>query len=91
MNEEELITLNQLKEYDQVRAAKAEEALQTKQDKLPNGEEGQILTSNGDGTTVWKTPGSGLALPVGMLVELRSDLNPNDLFTGNWIELQENE
>ena len=94
MNEEELITLNQLKEYDQVRAAKAEEALQTKQDKLPNGEKGQVLTSNGDGTTVWKTPesgsGSGFVPPVGMVVELKSDLNPNDLFTGEWVELQEN-
>ena len=87
MNEEELITLNQLKEYDRVRAAKVEEALQAKQDKLPNGEKGQVLTSNGDGTTVWRAPSSGLALPVGMVVELESSLNPNGLFTGNWAEL----
>ena len=90
MNEAELITLNQLKEYDQARAAKAEEVLQTKQDKLPNGTEGQVLTSNGDGTTGWKTPEPGFVLPVGMVVELEANLNPNDLFTGEWIELQEN-
>ena len=90
MNEEELITLNQLKEYDRVRAAKVEEALQAKQDKLPNGEEGQVLTSNGDGTTSWKASsgsGSGFVPPVGMVVELDGSLNPNGLFTGNWVEL----
>lgn len=75
------------------RATTAEGSLdESKQDKLPNGEEGQVLTSNGDGTIGWKTPtsGSGFIPPVGMVVELDGVLNPNDLFTGDWIELQEN-
>ena len=62
-------------------------------DTIPtDGTEGQVLTSNGDGTTSWKTPssGSGFVPPVGMVVELDGSLNPNDLFTGEWIELQEN-
>lgn len=112
----ELITLSQLKEYDRVRAAKTEEALQTKQDNLVSGTniktvngnsllgsgnleintiptggtEGQVLTSNGDGTISWKTSSAGFIPPVGMVVELDGVLNPNDLFTGDWIELQEN-
>ena len=54
-------------------------------DTIPTGgTEGQVLTSNGDGTTSWKT---GFVLPVGMVVELDGTLNPNDLLTGNWIEL----
>lgn len=74
------------------RAVRAEENLdENKQDKLPNGEKDQVLTSNGDGTVSWKTSsGSGFVPPVGMVVELKSDLNPNGLFTGNWVELQEN-
>ena len=74
------------------RAIEAEKKLdENKQDKLPNGEKDQVLTSNGDGTTSWKTSaGSGFVPPVGMVVELDGSLNPNDLFTGEWIELQEN-
>lgn len=57
--------------------------------KLTGGTEGQVLTSNGDGTVGWKTAASGFVLPVGMVVELKYELNPNDLFTGNWIEIGE--
>lgn len=81
-------TLQASIEAEKERAVKAEENLdENKQDKLPGGEEGQVLTSNGDGTIGWKP---GFVLPVGMVIELRGGLNPNDLFTGDWIELQEN-
>lgn len=85
-------TLQASIEAETERATTAEENLdEKKQDKLPNGEKDQVLTSNGDGTISWKTSsGSGFVPPVGMVVELKSDLNPNDLFTGTWIELQEN-
>lgn len=86
-------TLQASIEAEKERAVRAEENLdEKKQDKLPNGEKDQVLTSNGDGTTSWKTPssGSGFVPPVGMVVELDGSLNPNDLFTGEWIELQEN-
>ena len=65
-------------------------------DTIPTGgTEGQVLTSNGDGTVSWKTSsgsgsGSDFVPPVGMVVELDESLNPNGLFTGEWIELQEN-
>ena len=87
-------TLQASIEAETERATTAEENLdKKKQDKLPNGEKDQVLTSNGDGTISWKTSsgsGSGFVPPVGMVVELKSDLNPNDLFTGEWVELQEN-
>ena len=85
-------TLHASIEAETERATTAEENLdEKKQDKLPNGEKDQVLTSNGDGTISWKTSsGSGFVPPVGMVVELEESLNPNDLFTGEWIELQEN-
>ena len=55
--------------------------------KLVGGTEGDVLTSNGDGTTSWKP---AFVPPVGMVIELDGSLNPNDLLTGNWVELQEN-
>lgn len=51
------------------------------------GTKGQILTSNGDGTTFWKTLVSSYVLPIGMVIELEPSLNPNNLFTGEWIEM----
>ena len=85
-------TLRASIEAETERATNAEKNLdENKQDKLPNGEKDQVLTSNGDGTTSWKTSsGAGFVPPVGMVFELDGSLNPNDLFTGEWIELQEN-
>lgn len=54
-------------------------------DTLPEGGEvGQVLKSKGDGTAEW---GWGFVPPVGMAVELRSDLNPNGMFPGEWVEI----
>lgn len=51
------------------------------------GTKGQILTSNGDGTTFWKTLESSYVLPIGMVIELEPNLNPNNLFIGEWVEM----
>ena len=84
-------TLQTSIEAETKRATTAEENLdEKKQDKLSNGEKDQVLTSNGDGTTSWKTPEPSFVPPVGMVVELDESLNPNDLFTGTWVELEEN-
>ena len=82
-------TLQASIEAETERATNAEKNLdENKQDKLPNGEKDQVLTSNGDGTISWKTSsGSGFVPPVGMVIELKRDLNPNGLFTGEWVEL----
>lgn len=54
-------------------------------DTLPEGgEDGQVLKSKGDGTAEW---GWSFVPPVGMAVELRSGLNPNGMFPGEWVEL----
>ena len=51
------------------------------------GTKGQVLTSKGDGTTGWESPSKGTILPVGMVVEMRSDFDPNNLFVGIWGKL----
>lgn len=57
-------------------------------DTIPTGgTKGQVLTSKGDGTTGWENPSQSSILPVGMAVELRSDLNPNGMFPGKWVEM----
>ena len=59
-------------------------------DTIPTGgTKGQVLTSNGDGTTSWKTPSSesGFVPPVGMAIELRSDIDPNYTLIGTWVEI----
>ena len=57
-------------------------------DTIPTGgTDGQVLTSKGDGTTVWKAPSQSFYLPVGMIIELDNDINPNGLFAGTWNEL----
>lgn len=54
-------------------------------DTLPEGgEDGQVLTSKGDGTTVWKAPSQSFYLPVGMVIEMDDDINPNGFFAGTW-------
>ena len=58
-------------------------------DTIPTGgTDGQVLTSKGDGTTVWKAPSQSFYLPVGMIIELDNDINPNGLFAGTWNEIQ---
>lgn len=57
-------------------------------DTIPTGgTDGQVLTSKGDGTTVWKAPSQSFYLPVGMIIELDNDINPNGLFAGTWNEI----
>ena len=57
-------------------------------DTIPTGgTDGQVLTSKGDGTTEWKAPSQSFYLPVGMVVEMRSDFNPNGLFAGSWSKI----
>ena len=54
-------------------------------DTIPTGgTKGQVLTSKGDGTTGWENPSQSFILPVGMVIELRSDLDPNNLLFGTW-------
>ena len=61
-------------------------------DTIPTGgTDGQVLTSKGDGTTVWKAPSQSFYLPIGMIIELDNDINPNGLFAGTWDEYKENE
>ena len=51
------------------------------------GTKGQVLTSNGDGTTGWKALESSFVPPIGMVVELKPNLNPNNFFIGDWVEI----
>ena len=56
-------------------------------DTLPTGgTKGQVLTSKGDGTTRWENPSQSSILPVGMVIEMRSDFDPNNLLFGKWIK-----
>ena len=57
-------------------------------DTIPTGgTDGQVLTSKGDGTTGWENPSQSFILPVGMAIELRSDLDPNNLLFGTWFKM----
>lgn len=57
-------------------------------DTIPTGgTDGQVLTSKGDGTTVWKAPSQSFYLPVGMVIELDYNISPNGLFAGTWNEI----
>lgn len=57
-------------------------------DTIPTGgTKGQVLTSKGDGTTGWENPSQSFILPVGMVVEMRSDFDPNNSLFGTWIKM----
>lgn len=54
-------------------------------DTIPTGgTKGQVLTSKGDGTTGWENPSQSFTWPVGLVIEIRSDLDPNYLLIGTW-------